>query len=70
MSLYNLTLGRLWSVLELTGKADLKQLMKGGQYIQLGVYSLGDNCPDELKSLEVVSVIAITSHVFNIIVKE
>lgn len=66
----DLTLGHIWSVLELTGKADLKQLTRKGEYIQLGVFNLWDNCPDEYHSLKVVSVIAIASDTFNIIVKE
>lgn len=66
----DLTLGHIWSVLELTGKADLKQLTRKGEYIQLGVFNLWDNCPEEYHYLKVVSVIAIASDTFNIIVKE
>lgn len=66
----DLTLGRLWSVLELTGRADLKQLTRKGVYIQLGVFNLWDNCPEEYHDLKVVSVIAITSNTFNIIIRE
>lgn len=66
----DLTLGRIWSVLELTGKADLKQLTRKGEYIQLGVFNLWDNCPEEYHDLKVISVIAITNNTFNIIVRE